>query len=130
MADNDGDSHMASTPDISDPEDILVDPSTALLSPPETQQPSGAPVPPPGANANGKRPLNTISSGADGEDAPAPAALGGSGAHPPKTHASSGYTWTRAEDGPGHLWLSKKALDERNRAWDGVAHKEFGVQSM
>lgn len=114
MADNDGDSHMASTPDISDPEDILVDPSTALLSPPETQQPSGAPVPPPGANANGKRPLNTISSGA----------------HPPKTHASSGYTWTRAEDGPGHLWLSKKALDERNRAWDGVAHKEFGVQSM
>ncbi|KAK5717997.1 hypothetical protein LTR15_008840 [Elasticomyces elasticus] len=135
MADTDGDSHMDSPPDLFDqdvetPIDQFIDPST--MSPPDSQHHA------PGANSNGKRPLNTISNG-NGEDPNAAIDLAGAAPvmeprapkkqdFPEKKH-QSGYTWDRFEDEPGYQWLSKKALDERNRAWDSMVHKDHMVKN-
>lgn len=48
---------------------------------------------------------------------------------PTKTHQPSGYTWSRAEDEPGYSWQNKKAMDEANRAWDSLQHKESMIKS-
>jgi len=133
MADNDGDSHMDSPPDLSDTEEN--EPLNSLLSPPESQsQTQTLTSTSTMSNSNGKRPLNTISNGTDtllsGEtrsktrSTPAQAQD-----FPPRTHAASGYTWSRHEDEPGYAWSNKKALDERQRAWEGLVHKELMVRS-
>lgn len=49
--------------------------------------------------------------------------------HPPKTHAASGYEWTRVEDEPGYAWTNKKAMDEAHRAWAALVHVECAVKS-
>lgn len=105
------------------------------------------------ANANGKRPLNTISNGLDSEhvgvervtrSSAAAAATtaaaandgtgtgtgtaasnGGQNVH---EHAGSGYRWERPEDEPGHAWKNKKAVDEYNRAAEGLLHKDVMVR--
>ena len=102
---------------------------SSILSPPDSQHRSAMPTTASGstlANANGKRPINTISNGAD--DAEELAAMQANGKtrqeFPTKTHERSGYSWNRAEDEPGYAWLNKKALDEYHRAWDGLVHKD------
>ncbi|KAK1075030.1 hypothetical protein LTR48_009283, partial [Friedmanniomyces endolithicus] len=45
----------------------------------------------------------------------------------PKIHQQSGYTWEKLEDEPGYAWLNKKAQDERQRAWEGMVHKDCVV---
>ena len=47
-----------------------------------------------------------------------------------KTHASTGYTYSKTEDEPGYAWLNKKAQDEYQRAWEGLQHKDCMVKSM
>ena len=47
---------------------------------------------------------------------------------PTKTHESSGYQWSRAEDEPGYAWMNKKALDEFHRAAEALVHKEHMVK--
>lgn len=149
-ADHEGDSHMSS-PDDSDSE-LAFNPATAALrSPRDSQQP----LPPTAnssvsvrANANGKRPLNHISNGTDHEglvdeeepnttalledDDATTVTMGGNAqtTHdlPPKTHAPSGYTWNRIEDEPGYAWMNKKAVDECNRAWDTLTHRDLMVK--
>ena len=140
MADNDGDSHMDSPPSLSDAEDVETPAaqiiSSAILSPPDSQHRSVAPEMPgtsaPAANSNGKRPLNTISNGADEAIDLTGEAKGKSRAHqdfPPRTHGPSGYTWSRHEDEPGYAWVNKKALDEQHRAWEGVVHRDLMIKS-
>jgi hypothetical protein len=88
------------------------------------------------ANANGKRPLNTISNGADETDEVLAMQASGSAAgkvavraeFPTKTHERSGYQWNREEDTPGYAWMNKKALDEYHRAVDGMVHKDHMVR--
>ena len=143
MATTDPDSQMLSSPSDSDIDANTTQtpqPST-ILSPPDSQHgrttrssnntsnmptaASGAAV----ANANGKRPLNTISNGVDDGDHE------GSGRaidqprreFPTKTHAGSGYKWDRAEEEPGYAWLSKKARDEFERAVSGMVHRDCVV---
>lgn len=48
---------------------------------------------------------------------------------PVKTHAASGYTYSRPEDEPGYAWLNKKALDEYSRTWEHLQHKDCMVKS-
>lgn len=125
------DSQMLSSPSDSDIDTTAN--TSSVLSPPDSQQratrSSSGNMPTvasgtAGANANGKRPLNTISNGHDDNsraiDQPRRE-------FPTKTHAASGYMWDRAEDEPGYAWLSKKARDEYSRALDGMAHKESAV---
>jgi hypothetical protein len=139
MADYEGDSQMTSPSDSEDPStpntanlatSHPASSASAVLSPPDSQHRNTAM-----ANANGKRPLNTISNGPDDEEdiqtlfsqtnqAPTKHRAD----FPPKTHAGSGYTWNRAEDEPGYAWLNKKAMDEFHRAWDGMVHRESMVK--
>ncbi|KAK1823990.1 hypothetical protein LTR12_001523 [Friedmanniomyces endolithicus] len=66
MADNDGDSHMDSPPDLFDLEDVTPDNTTtdpSIISPPDSQRATDMPTSAPGANSNGKRPLNIIREG-------------------------------------------------------------------
>ncbi|KAK0906898.1 hypothetical protein LTR02_005732 [Friedmanniomyces endolithicus] len=147
MADNDGDSHMDSPPDLFDLEDVTPDNTItdpAIVSPPDSQQGGATDMPTsaPGANSNGKRPLNIISNGAE-EDGNAANDLTGAATTPhsstgkgraaggpdfaPKIHQQSGYTWEKLEDEPGYAWLNKKAQDERQRAFDGMVHKDCVV---
>ncbi|KAK4540543.1 hypothetical protein LTR36_009073 [Oleoguttula mirabilis] len=158
-ADRDGDSRMASSPSPSpsddDEESSVHASSSSILSPPAsasasqhhdgqqhpaTAMPSATTTSSTSANANGKRPIQTISNGADhDDDGDAIVAMGGgkAGANvkprqdfPPRTHAGSGYTWARAEDEPGYAWGNKKAQDESYRAWDReVVHKECMVKN-
>lgn len=131
---------MASSPSISDEESDRFTPATqttnpAILSPPDSQHrdthamPTSAPGVA-GANANGKRPIQTISNGADEL-----AAMTGVGVtkvrqdFPPKTHQLSGYTWSRVEEEPGYAWTNKKAVDEMHRAWDQLLHRDYMVKS-
>lgn len=138
-ADHDGDSQMLSSGEDSDlevsrnqtPADQVT--RSSILSPPDSQHRamptsnSGSAL----ANANGKRPINTISNGTDDLDDPAamqqqqPAMRQ---EFPKKTHAKSGYSWSRAEDEPGHAWMNKKALDEMHRAWDALTHRDYMVK--
>lgn len=83
------------------------------------------------SNANGKRPLVDISNGPEDENG-----LPGNGdgqqkprqEFPTKTHAGSGYTWNSAEAEPGWVWSNKKAVEEANRAFEGLVHREFMVR--
>ena len=143
-ADNDSDSQMLSSPSSSDLEgqSRTDPPQTSILSPPDSQHRSAMPTSATGsaiANANGKRPINTISNGADETDdmQAAGSALGSSGGSgagkaraefATKTHQQSGYQWNRAEDEPGYAWLNKKALDEYHRAFDGLVHRDYMVK--
>lgn len=113
----DQDSHMTSSP-------------PALLSPAESHNPSTMPTAASGAqiaNSNGKRPHGALTNGAEEDEvesmpnAPRPSL-------PAKTHDASGYSWTKAEDEPGYAWTNKKAIDEMNRAWDGMVHKDAMVK--
>lgn len=134
----DPDSQMLSSPSDSDADNTTQTPqasTSSTLSPPDSQhrgtRSSNMPTTASGsavANANGKRPLNTISNG-DVED--------GTRAidqprreFPTKTHPASGYKWDRAEDEPGYAWMSKKAKDEFQRAWEGMAHKDHMTLGM
>ena len=45
-----------------------------------------------------------------------------------RTHANSGYQYSKIEDEPGYSWMNKKAQDEFTRAWDGMQHKEHMVK--
>jgi len=115
--------------------------NTSILSPPDSQHghdhqtrfTSAMPTSASGAtsaNANGKRPLYTISNGADDTIRTMSGNAGKAKADfPPKTHPSSGYTWARIEEEPGYAWLNKKAVDESQRAWDGLAHRDCMVRS-
>jgi hypothetical protein len=47
-----------------------------------------------------------------------------------KTHANSGYVYSKAEDEPGYAWLNKKAQDEFGRSWDNLQHKDLMIKSM
>ena len=137
-ADHDGDSQMVSSPEDSDIEHTQtphnqIPPQASILSPPDSQHQSAMPTSASGsvmANANGKRPINTISNGAD--DAEELAAMHANGKpkqeFPPRKHERSGYMWSRAEDEPGYAWMNKKAQDEGQRAWDSLAHKEYMVK--
>jgi hypothetical protein len=138
-ADNDGDSHMASSPESESEQttttSISVNPAdTQLLSPTDPQRPTSAAntsMPAAvsgtaGANANGKRPLNTISNGLDDEEEEYDKM--GKQDFPPKVHQPSGYSWTRAEDAPGNAWESKKATEEANRAWDVMVHRDIMIK--
>jgi len=147
-ADQDGDSRMASSPEDSDndlatPAEQLINPASTILSPPDSQHhhqamPTSAPGVS-GANANGKRPIQTISNGTDDDleilggssAAAAPTATGAKARQDfaPRTHKPSGYTWSRTEDEPGHAWTNKKALDENQRAWEALVHKDMMVKS-
>jgi hypothetical protein len=147
MADNDGDSRMASSPELTDTEDVETPldqiTSSSILSPPDSQHRSSSGTAAAnssmptltGSNANGKRPLTNISNGDDTSTiidvtSDAAAASGAKQAQfPPRTHQGSGYTWTRSEDEPGFAWLNKKAVDERNRAWEGMVSKDAMVRS-
>lgn len=106
-----------------------------------------------GANSNGKRPINTISNGADEGDSlsdtmnpalqPTSSQAQANGAtskpraaqgqpqppadFPQKVHERSGYRWDREEDAPGYAWLNKKAVEEYSRALDGMVGREGGV---
>jgi len=103
---------------------FLADPGD--LSPPSSQ---GMPLASPsttGANANGKRPLSTLDT--NGEAAP----IARNTATPlepqkVKTHEQSGYTWVRQEDEPGWAWRNKRAVDEANRAYEGLLTKDIVV---
>ena len=128
--DNDGDSQMQSD---SAKATTPLPTSVAEISPPSSQgvplsySPTAA-ISVAGANANGKRPLSH--SEANGE---APPALRSGQtkemAGQVKTHAQSGYTWSKAEDEPGHSWNSRRAVEDANRAWDGVLMKEMRIGS-
>lgn len=92
-----------------------------------------------GANANGKRPLSTLDGvGDSGTGKSVSYALPGeaqaqaqasAGPVEVKTHDLSGYSWTKAEDEPGWCWKNKKAVDEANRAWDGLVLKDKRIGS-
>lgn len=133
------------------------------LSPPDSQggvslsstMPSVAPSAS-GANANGKRPLDSLDNPAsatsslplDGSfdainagiasanEAANPvntsANSNGSGnqQHKVQTHAATGYSWSRQEDAPGYAWQNRKAQEEANRAWEmGIVAKDRAVGS-
>lgn len=135
----DHDSQMLSSPSDSDADNTQtpIAQASSVLSPPDSQQratrssnmptaASSSAV----ANANGKRPLNTISNGVeDGENGARPMDQPRR-EFPTKTHAASGYKWDRSEDEPGFAWLSKKARDEFERAMGGMAHRESMVLGM
>ncbi|KAF7187315.1 hypothetical protein HII31_11403 [Pseudocercospora fuligena] len=81
------------------------------------------------ANSNGKRPLQTISNGADDMEELQAMANGKARADQMvKTHPS-GYQFSRVEDEPGYVWLNKKAQDEYQRAWDQLSHKDVMVKN-
>ncbi|KAK3063396.1 hypothetical protein LTS18_000717 [Coniosporium uncinatum] len=44
-----------------------------------------------------------------------------------KTHKSSNYTWTRAEDEPGYSWRNKRAQEDMQRCWEQVVGKEVAI---
>jgi hypothetical protein len=146
------DARMTSSPDLTDdastPQDQLT--SSSILSPPDSQHRSHTTTTTTtmphltssaNANANGKRPLTSLSNDivdltSEAESAMAELTAGTMGGKqqqqphfPPKTHQPSGYTWTRHEDEPGWAWGNKKAVDERGRAWEGMAHRELMVRS-
>lgn len=126
-ADNDAEGQLVSSPEDSDAQTPQA--QSTVLSPPDSQHRSAMPTSL-SQNANGKRPINTISNGAD--DSEELAAMHANGKprqeFPAKTHDRSGYTWNREEDAPGYAWLNKKALDEYHRAWDSLVHKESMVR--
>ena len=119
----DADTPMTTSPPSSDP----------LLSPPASQghtttqeMPTVSPTIN-GANSNGKRPHTALSNGEDRDELESMMANGsGKGAKdfPTRSHAQSGYSWSRTEDEPGYGWLNKKAVDEYNRAADALVHKD------
>ncbi|EMD00949.1 hypothetical protein BAUCODRAFT_62368 [Baudoinia panamericana UAMH 10762] len=143
----DTDSRMADSPEASDVEEVETPAgqmmsSSSVLSPPDSQHSqqgnsSSSFVNMPtsasgvaGANANGKRPITTISNGADDDILDGGMAVKPKGPDfPPRTHQPSGYTWSRVEDEPGYAWLNKKAMDERNRAVDALVHREQVVMN-
>lgn len=112
-------------------------PNLAELSPPNSQ---GAPLSlstsniavPRGANANGKRPLSTVDNNGDARAA-VPALRGGDAVPEPpmpvKTHAPSGYSWTKAEDEPGWSWKNKRFQEDANRAWESLVLKDRRIGS-
>lgn len=157
------DSQMLSSPDESDNETTTPINQTAnttqILSPPDSQHretrstintnmptsASGSSI----ANSNGKRPLQTISNGADDMEgmrkqhgakcktrrrltlATELQAMANGKARADqvvKTHPS-GYQYSRAEDEPGYVWLNKKAQEEYQRAWESLSHKDSMVKS-
>ena len=129
--DADNDSQMLSSPSTTSSSPTTppqIPPSSASnLSPPDSQHRTSKM-----SNANGKRPLNTISTEADEVEWLATNAAAAGAAKtkelPLKTHAGSGYTWRRPEDEPGFGWGNKKAVDEGQRAWEGVVHKDCMVR--
>ena len=107
-----------------------------ILTPDSQSQPlrqtSNMPISPTGlagANSNGKRPINTISNGADDVEDLASSGKPRQQDFPPKVHERSGYVWEREEDAPGYIWLNKKAQDEYHRAAEALVHREFMVGS-
>ncbi|KAF2154610.1 hypothetical protein K461DRAFT_291536 [Myriangium duriaei CBS 260.36] len=87
-------------------------------------------------NANGKRPASTLDNNSETSQPTSrpPAASRGVSTmdgqqdnHSPrqtKVHEASGYTWSRQEDEPGWGWRNKRAVEDAERAWNGVLNKE------
>ncbi|TKX19976.1 hypothetical protein C1H76_7860 [Elsinoe australis] len=99
----------------------------ADLSPPSSQGVPGLPSPHPHANANGKRPLSTLDPNGASQPltrANMSSATGTVEAQEVKTHQPSGYSWTRTEDEPGYAWKNKRAMEEAERAWGAILHKD------
>lgn len=136
-ADYEGDSQMHSSPDDSEIDTqtptAQITNASDLQSPPNSQQRSTTDMPPAAsgiaiANSNGKRPIQTISNGNDDLEEIATMANGKARAELPlQTHQQSGYSWRRHDDAPGYGWLNKKAVDEYQRAYDGLVHRDLVV---
>ncbi|KAF2221225.1 hypothetical protein BDZ85DRAFT_266483 [Elsinoe ampelina] len=98
------------------------------LSPPSSQS---APLPSPHANANGKRPISTLDNHTDLSHpmtrSAAAVAAREAEQQEVQTHQPSGYTWRRTEDEPGHVWKDKRAVEESERAWTMILHKDRKV---
>lgn len=86
-----------------------------------------------GANANGKRPLSTLDGNGDALSTSATLRGGGQAlaveAPRVRTHAGSGYSWSKQEDEPGWASNNKRAVEEANRAWDSLVLKDRRVGS-
>ncbi|KAI9700186.1 MAG: hypothetical protein M1820_006854 [Bogoriella megaspora] len=44
-----------------------------------------------------------------------------------RVHEPSGYKWTRLEDEPGYAWKNRKAQEEHNKALESIVGKEAMV---
>ncbi|KAF2214566.1 hypothetical protein CERZMDRAFT_90153 [Cercospora zeae-maydis SCOH1-5] len=139
MPSKEDDSQMVSSPEESDLEQTTTpvtqtsSPAETVLSPPDSQRRERSLPTASLANSNGKRPLQNISNGSDDmEELHAMSNVNGKARPdaPYKTHESSGYTYSKAEEEPGYAWLNKKAQDEFSRAWDGLQHKESMVKNQ
>ncbi|KJY01554.1 hypothetical protein TI39_contig287g00026 [Zymoseptoria brevis] len=124
MADNEINMAEDSSDSGTTPKDL----TSPAISPPDSQprNASGSSI----ANSNGKRPIQTIMNGMDDQEELA--AMVNSKARqefPTRTHKETGYSWSRAEDEPGHTWTNKKAHDEYNRAWDNMVHKDNAIRN-
>lgn len=89
-----------------------------------------------GANANGKRPLETLDGIAESTLASSEGGTAVAQTQPQiraqqiHTHDASGYTWTKPEHAPGYAWSNRKAVEEAARAWEtGVVAKERAIKS-
>ncbi|KAK5167958.1 uncharacterized protein LTR77_006525 [Saxophila tyrrhenica] len=136
-ADQDGDSQMLSsassssgpaTPPLNNQQSAH--PTSSTLSPPDSQHRSNSNAM---SNANGKRPLNTISNGPDEEEmvvtSSSPTAQPKARQEfATKVHERSGYSWNRVEDEPGYAWNNKKAVSEFHQAWDNLVQKDHMVK--
>ncbi|KAF4547854.1 Hypothetical protein D9617_35g090050 [Elsinoe fawcettii] len=113
-----------------DPKPTTPNPSSGFsdLSPPSSQT---APLPSPRANANGKRPLSTLDNNVELSHPTTRSANAATtkDAEPQevKTHQPSGYTWVKTEDEPGYSWKNKRAIEEAERAWGTILHKDRKV---
>lgn len=45
-------------------------------------------------------------------------------------HKSSGYTWDKAEDEPGHAWKGKKNAEEFSKAMEQVVDRQIIIGRM
>ncbi|KAK5152545.1 hypothetical protein LTR04_006419 [Oleoguttula sp. CCFEE 6159] len=43
--------------------------------------------------------------------------------------AKNGYTWNRVEDAPGYAWKNRRAMEEAERAWATITHKDRMIKS-
>ncbi|KAL2353880.1 hypothetical protein BJ546DRAFT_979304 [Cryomyces antarcticus] len=43
--------------------------------------------------------------------------------------AKNGYTWNRVEDAPGYAWKNRRAMEEAERAWATITHKDRMIKN-
>lgn len=66
------------------------------------------------SNNNGKRPHRDMQSSSGGAK---------------HVHKSSGYSWNKAEDEPGHAWRGKKNAEEFSKAMEQISDKHRVIGS-